>query len=187
MKQIIQKLIKQTLKINQTYLIVDKQNQQIESVITNTTKQNTRISSIEQKVGELNSKISDIADITTMQETIFGKLTFDKINQSKPIHIEIRPLNENIEVLHPFDDLYVNDNLILQMRILRFTNTTTGEIFDYELPEDLLYIDNEHCDTFVLDYDTQICHVNKKCKRISYTQVELLENARNTRICLSNN
>lgn len=47
-------------------------------------------------------------------------------------------------------------------RKLRLTNTTTNEVFDYELPDDLLYYDGENYDEFILDYDSQTCLVNKR-------------------------
>ena len=146
-----------------TEILVDKQNQIIESVVSNVTSQNNKISQIQQTVDELNSKISDIADITTSQETNTGSLTFEDINQSEPIHIEIMPLGDNISYLYPFEQLYPSDNLYIKLRTLRFTNTETNEVFDYELPDDLLYYDNEHYDKFILDYDSQTCYVNKKC------------------------
>lgn len=150
-------------RINQTYFIVDKQNQVIESVVSNVTTQNNKISRVEQTVDELNSKISDIADITTSQETNTGSLIFEDINQSEPIHIEIRPLGENISYLYPFEQLYPANNLFIKLRTLRFTNTDTNAVFDYELPDDLLYYDSENYDEFILDYDSQTCYVNKKC------------------------
>lgn len=146
-----------------TEIIVDKQNQVIESVVSEVTEQNNKISRVQQTVDELNSKISDIADITTSQETNTGSLTFEDINQSEPIHIEIVPLGDNISYLYPFEQLYPADNLYIKLRTLRFTNTETNEVFDYELPDDLLYYDNEHYDKFILDYDSQTCYVNKKC------------------------
>lgn len=162
-------------RINQTYLIVDKQNQTIESVISNVDEQNTKISRVQQTVDSLNSKISDIADITTSQETNTGSLTFESINQSEPIHIEIRPIGENISYLHPLENLYPSNNLYLRLRTLRFTNTDTNEVFDYELPDDLLFYDNDNYDEFIWDYDSQTIYVNKKCKYNSSTgAVELL-------------
>lgn len=146
-----------------TEILVDKQNQIIESVVSNVTSQNNKISRVQQIVDELNSKISDIADITTSQESNSGSLTFEDINESEPIHIEIMPLGDNISYLYPFEQLYPSDNLYIKLRTLRFTNTETNEVFDYELPDDLLYYDNEHYDKFILDYDSQTCYVNKKC------------------------
>lgn len=163
-------------KINQTYIIVDKQNQIIESVVSNVSEQNNKISKVQQTVDSLNSKISDIADITISQESNKGTLNFEKINQSEPIHIEIKPLGESISYLYPFEKLFPSDNLFIKLRTLRFTNTETEEIFDYELPDDLLYYDSEHYDEFILDYESQTCYVNKKCKYNSDGDVVLLEN-----------
>lgn len=159
-----------------TEILVDKQNQIIESVVSNVTSQNNKISQIRQTVDELKSKISDIADITTSQETNTGSLTFEDINQSEPIHIEIMPLGDNISYLYPFEQLYPANNLFIKKRTLRFTNTETNEVFDYELPDDLLYYDNEHYDKFILDYDSQTCYVNKKCAYDNNGNVTCLAN-----------
>ena len=142
---------------------IDQQDGIIERTVSEVTEQNNKISRVQQTVDELNSKISDIADITTSQESNSGSLTFEDINQSEPIHIEIMPLGDNISYLYPFEQLYLSDNLYIKLRTLRFTNTETNEVFDYELPDDLLYYDNEHYDKFILDYDSQTCYVNKKC------------------------
>lgn len=159
-----------------TEILVDKQNQTIERVVSNVDEQNNKISKMQQTVDSINSKISDIADITTSQETATGKLVFEKINQSEPIHIEIRPLGENISYLYPFEKLFPADDLFIKLRTLRFTNTQTNEVFDYELPDDLLYCDSENYDEFILDYDSQTCYVNKKCAYNDDGDVILLDN-----------
>ena len=153
-------------KINQTYLIVDKQNQKIESVITQTDEQNQKIAKVTQTVEELNSKISDIADITISGEDNDAMVEFTNINQSEPIRIVVRPIIDNISFLYPTNNLYPSDTLYPKSRIIRFENTKTNEIFDYELPNDLLYYDSENYDEFILDYDGQSCVVNK---RIGYS------------------
>lgn len=99
-------------KINQTYLIVDKQNQQIESVVNQTDKQNQKIAKVTQTVDELNSKISDLADITISQESNSGKLEFDKINQSEPIRVVIKPIAESISGLFPSSGLYPTNKFV---------------------------------------------------------------------------
>lgn len=157
-----------------TEILVDKQNQTIESVVENVTTQNNKIARVEQTVDEINSKISDIADITTSQETLTGSLTFENINASEPVHIEIHPI-ENISYLYPFNTLYPANDLYIKLRTLRFTNTDTDEIFDYELPDDLLIYDSDNYDEFILDYDSQTVYINKKCKYNTNTgAVELL-------------
>lgn len=150
-------------KINQTYLIVDKQNQTIQSVVSNVSEQNNKISEITQTVDELNQKIEDIADITAQAESSNAVLQFEDINASEPISIVIHPITTNISYLYPRNNLYPSDTLYMTNRILRFTNTTTNEVFDYELPEDLLYIDSNTYDEFHLYYETTTCEVVKKC------------------------
>lgn len=93
-------------RINQAYLIVNKQNQTIESVVLQTNEQNEKIAKVTQTVEELNSKIGDLADITTSLESNNGKLEFENINQSEPIRIVIRPIGESVSYLYPSSGLY---------------------------------------------------------------------------------
>lgn len=165
-------------RINQTYLIVDKQNQQIKSLITTQTDQNQKIARVTQTVDELNSKISDIADITTSLETNSAKLEFEGINKSEPIRVVIHPIGVNISKLYPSTSLKPSTNLTIKTRILRFTNTTTEEVFEYEIPDDLLYYDSENYDEFQLDYEAQTCIINKKCKWNADGTVGLLPSER---------
>ena len=136
------------------------------------------IADINIEIGKIESSISDIADITTSKESNDGYLTFENINQSEPINIEIRPLGDNISYLYPFDLLYPSDNLFIKLRTLRFTNTKTNEVFNYELPDDLLYYDSEHYDRFVLDYNNEDCYIVKKCGYNSNGEVVLLSEER---------
>ena len=147
-------------KINQTYLIVDKQNQQIESVVSQTNEQNQKIAKVTQTVEELNSKISDVADITISGEDTDAQVELDKINQSEPIRIVVRPVGQSISYDYPHEDYPQED--FSTIRTIRFTNKSTGQIIDYELPDDLLYYDSENYDEFILDYDGQSCVINKK-------------------------
>lgn len=121
-------------RINQTYLIVDKQNQAIEAVISNVEEQDTKITQLTATVGELEAKISEISDITVQGESAYASVSLLNVNESEPIRVEIRPLGTNISYLYPRDNLYPSDTLFMPDRILRFTNITTNEVFDYELP-----------------------------------------------------
>lgn len=152
-------------KINQTYLIVDKQNQTIKSVVSQTNEQNKKISQIIQSVDEINSKISDIADITTSGESQQASVNLVKVNESEPIAIKIHPLIEDIAYLYPSEFLYPSEDLYPMNRVIRFTNTKTNEIFDYELPNDLLVYNVNNYDEFILNYDSQTCQV---VKRVGY-------------------
>lgn len=127
------------------------------------------------KADEINESVDEKLDITTTKESSTGTLTFQKINTSEPIHVEIRPL-ENITYLYPRTNLYPSTSLYPQMRVLRFTNTTTNEAIDYELPDNLLYYNSSNYDTFVIDYKNKECYVNKKCGYNSQGNVVLLAN-----------
>ena len=141
---------------------VDKQNLIIQDVVEQTDEQNQKIAKVTQTVDELNSKISDIADITTSNESNFGKIDLSNINQSEPIRIQIRPIGENISYLYPNSNLYPSDTLFPKVRTVRFENIKTKEIFDYALPDDLFYYDEENFDEFILDYDGQSIVINKR-------------------------
>lgn len=161
-----------------TELIVDKQNQQITSVIENVGVQDQKIAQVTQSLEELSSQISDISEITESQETSTGTLHFENINQSEPIRIVIHPTGTNIAKLHPSPSLKPKVGLKIKTRILRFTNTTTSEVFNYEIPDDLLYYDSENYDEFILNYEGLSCVINKKCKWNADGTVGLLASTR---------
>ena len=157
-------------KINQTYFIVDKQNQTIQSVITQTTDTSnpesiaSKQSVLTQRVDNLESAISDIADITITGESTQATVDLDNINQSEPIVINVKPISQNVSYLYPRDNLYPSDTLFMTDRKVRLHNRTTNQDVDYVLPDDLLYYNSENYDEFMLDYNSQTCKVIKKCK-----------------------
>lgn len=166
-------------KINQTYLIVDKQNQAIEGVVSQITNQSEQIASIRLQYNELISKISDVADITTSAEDTDATVSLANINSSQPISIKIHPIVENISYLYPYNGLYPSSNLYPKSRKLRFTNTTTNEIFDWILPTDLWYYDSNNYDELELSYgdgSNSNVIVNRKCKINADNSVSVLTN-----------
>ena len=165
-----------------TEITVDKQNQVIESVISNVSEQNNKISQITQTVDEINSKIQDIADITTSAESAYATVSLENINESEPIELRIHPITTNISYLYPRNNLYPSDTLYMPDRKIRFIRTyeeggeTLTENIDYILPDDLLYYDSNNYDEFYLNYDSQTCQVIKKCKYNADGSVGLLSN-----------
>jgi len=154
-------------KINETYLIVDKQNQTIESVVSNVSEQDEKISQINQTVNEINTKISDIVDITTSGESGYANVSLINVNASQPIQIKIHPIGESISYLYPHNSLYPSDTLYSKNRVLRFTNTTTSEVFEWELPTNLWYINSNTYDELELNYGdgtNPTVTVNRKCQ-----------------------
>lgn len=170
-------------KINQTYLIVDKQNQTIQSVVSQTVDTSnpdsiaSKQSVLTQRVDNIESSITDIADLTISGESTQATVNLDNINQSEPIVINVRPISQNVSYLYPRDNLYPSDTLYMTDRKVRFHNNTTNENIDYILPDDLLYYDSENYDEFMLDYNSQTCKVMKKCKYNADGTVSLLDNS----------
>lgn len=160
---------KTDMRINKTYLIVDKQNQQIQSMINNVTEQNNKISQITQTVDDLTAQIQDIADITTYGESDRANVELEDVNESEPIMIKVHPTSTNISYLYPRENLYPSDLQYLPNRIIRFTRTyeeegqTLTEDIDYELPDDLLRYSDTVYDEFYLNYESQTCQVIKRC------------------------
>ena len=162
-------------KINQTYLIVDKQNQEIEAVVKQTVDQTNpestvnKVSRLNIRVGELESSIKDIADITTYGESDRAEVELTDINESEPIMIKVHPTSTNISYLYPSDNLYPSDIQYIPNRIIRFTRTyeedgqTKTENIDYLLPDDLLRYSDTVYDEFYLNYESQTCQVIKRC------------------------
>lgn len=136
-----------------------------DSLTTQVSNNTGQISILTQDVGELNSKIQDIADITTAAESEYAEVQLLNVNESQPIMIKIHPMNnKNISYLYSRNNLYPSDTLYMPDRIVRFTNTSTNEIFDYLLFDDLLYYDADNYDEFYFDYDSETVQITKNCE-----------------------
>lgn len=143
----------------------------VEGTLTTTVgqvgEQNEKISQITQTVNEINAKISDISDITTSGETSYANLSLIDVNESNPISIKVRPIGENICYLYPYTTLYPSSTTYLKSRTLRFTNTSTSEVFEWVLPTDLWYYSETIYDELELSYgdgENAIVTVTRKCQ-----------------------
>ena len=162
--------------IRDAYIEVDKQNAKINLVAEqildpdNPNSVVSQMSTISQQYNEILAQISDIADVTTSAEDTDAQIELDDINVSEPITLRVHPTGENISYLYPSSNTFPSSTTYLKIRKIRFYNATSEEIiYDYELPEDLLYYDSENYDEFLLDYgdgsvESRICQVTKKCK-----------------------
>lgn len=144
---------------------VDQANGEIELIAKATEKLETKTAQLRLDVDTIEGQISDIADITTSGESQQALVNLVKINESEPIAIKIHPLIEDIAYLYPSEFLYPSETLYPMNRVIRFTNTKTNEIFDYELPNDLLVYNINNYDEFILNYDSKTCQV---IKRVGY-------------------
>lgn len=112
-------------RINQTYLIVDKQNQTIEGVVSHVDEQDEQIATIRLQYNELLSRISDIADITVSGESTEASVPLSDVNASQPISIKIHPIVQNISYLYPHNSLYPTTQYYPAKAGLKPSNTLT--------------------------------------------------------------
>ncbi len=162
--------------IRNAYIEVDKQNAKINLVAEQTLDPDNpnsivrQMATITEQYNEILAQISDIADVTTSAEDTDAQIELNDINVSEPITLRVHPTGENISYLYPSSNTFPSSTTYLKIRKIRFYNATSEEvIYDYELPEDLLYYDSENYDEFLLDYgdgsvESRICQVTKKCK-----------------------
>lgn len=144
--------------IEKVQLDVDHNKKQITALASKTDDLNTQTAQLRLDVDTIEGQISDIADITTTAEGT-GTLVMGNINESEPIYIKIYPKLGDITSLYPANDLYPADDLYPLDKTLIFH--CTSETYDktYELPKDLLWLNKDTYDEFVLDYDNQTCYI----------------------------
>ena len=135
-----------------------------DSLTTQVTNNTGQISILTQSVGELNSKIQDIADITTSGESTYAIINLENINESQPIMIKVHPTRDNISYLYPRNNLYPSNSLYMPQRTIQFKNTTTNEIFLFEIFDDLLFYDEDTYDELYWDYDSETLQIIKRCE-----------------------
>lgn len=133
-----------------------------DSLVISVSDATQQVAALSLTVAELNSKIQDVLDITTSAESESAYVELFHINASEPIMVQIHPNSVDIQNLYPHNNLYPNATLYPHNAVLRFTNVDTSEVFDYEIPTDLLYLNSDVYDTFYLSYDENICQVEHK-------------------------
>ena len=148
-------------RINQTSLIVDKQTQEITALVSKTDNLETKTAQLRLDVDTIEGQISDIADVTTTSEGV-GTLIMQNINESEPIYLKIYPKLGDIKYLYPAEDLYPSDTLFPKVKTLRFHCTSENYDAEYELSKDLLWLNNDVYDEFILDYDNSACYVIRR-------------------------
>ena len=137
---------------------VDQANGEIELIAKATEELETKTAQLRLDVDTIEGQISDIADITTTAEGV-GTLVMNNINESEPIYIKIYPKLGDVTSLYPAEDLYPADDLYPTDKTLHFHCTSEKYDAYYELPKDLLWLNKDVYDEFVLDYDNQACYI----------------------------
>lgn len=152
-------------KINQTNLIVDKQNQQITALVTSNTELNQKTAQLRIDVDKIAGEISDIADVTTTADGN-GTITFENVNESEPILIKIHPQTNDLIPLYLDDNIYLSDDLYMHNIELYFKNTTDDTEIIYNIPNELYYLNGIY-DEFVLDYENQRCYITHRIEKVN--------------------
>lgn len=146
-------------RINQTNLIVNKQQQTINGLIKDSSDKQEQIVEINASLDQINTKVDNKVDITEDKNSNNARIVFTNINQGPPVEIRIRPTSNDISYLYPSKNLYPSKLTYLKIRDLVFTNTKTNEVFRYTLPMDLWYLDENTYDEFILNYPNQECKI----------------------------
>ena len=157
-------------RINQTYLIVDKQNQKIESVVSEIGDRTGKTTSITQDIDGIEERLESMADVTEEAESNIATVSIEKVNTSEPVKIKVHPVSSpGISYLYPRSNLYPSDTMYPNERKIRFIRTyeedgvEKTQNIDYEIPDDLLYYNESNYDEFILDYLEGTCQIIKKC------------------------
>lgn len=148
--------------LKRTEIIVDKNNQTIQALVTSNTELVEKTSKLEIDVDSIKGQISDVADVTITSDG-YGTLNVENINQSEPIMLRIYPTAEDIIPLRPNIGLQPHIGLRPHKRELIFTRTNKEDepySIEYNLPTDLYKLNNYY-DEFVLDYENRRCYVNR--------------------------
>lgn len=97
-------------KLNQTYLIVDKQNQKIEGVISQIGDRSEKTTTITADIDGLNSKVSDVADLTREASGV-KFITLENCIEGKLLELHILGNNTVFNYLYPANNLYPSNTL----------------------------------------------------------------------------
>ena len=98
-------------KINQTNLIVDKQNQKIEGVISQIGDRSEKTTTITADIDGLNSRVSQIEDITDETSSTTGTLVLKNCQKGPLLNLKIFGNNNVFKYLYPSDTLYPSNTL----------------------------------------------------------------------------
>ena len=97
-------------KINKTNLIVDKQGQKIEGIVSQIGDRSEKTTTITADIDGLNSQVTNIADLTN---TVNGlkTITLENCVEGKLLELNIIGNNTVFDYLYPENDLYPSDTL----------------------------------------------------------------------------
>lgn len=119
-------------RINQTYMIVDKQNQQIQAVITRTDEFDETLTQLQLDVDGIETMVSGVYDLTRKSSGV-QEITLDPCMQGYLLEMHIYGNNTVFDYLFPADDLFPSDTLYPKGDSRIEVEDKDGNIVTYEL------------------------------------------------------
>ena len=137
-------------RINQTYMIVDKQNQQIQAVITRTDEFDETLTQLQLDVDGIETMVSGVYDLTRKSSGV-QEITLDPCMQGYLLEMHIYGNNTVFDYLFPADDLFPSDTLYPKGDSRIEVEDKDGNIVTYELRVmDVLRANEEVRDEYIL-------------------------------------
>ena len=137
-------------RINQTYIIVDKQNQTITSLANEVGEYDGRITTVEQDVDTIKQTAVSYEDLKRSAKSI-SMLHIENAVPNYPLNFSIK----NASVMFPKSNLYPSNNTIPEYQHLLLTIDKTRNLSDeakiVELPVKTLYAQDDVYDEFVVE------------------------------------
>lgn len=138
-------------RINQTTLIVDKQNQTIEGLVTSVDEQNDKIARIEATTDEIEMQVANMFSPT---RTIRGNKTIVLPKCIKGYLLKLRIIGNNsvFDRLYPADDLYPANNLypMGDSRVIVTDKNRNSTLYELRVPT-VLRANDEVYDEYILE------------------------------------
>lgn len=150
-------------KINKTNLIVDKQGQKIEGVISQIGDRSEKTTTITADIDGLNSKVTNIADLTN---TVSGlkTITLENCVEGKLLELNIIGNNTVFDYLYPANDLYPSDTLYPRgdSRIIVIDKDGNKQVYELGVMDVLRQKNNVYDEYILKDGKAQIIRrINK--------------------------
>lgn len=151
---------------SRTTLIVNKNTQQIQSVVSQIGDRTNKTTTITQDIDTIQSEVQNMPVITTENSGI-GQIILNDLANVKVAGFRVHPTNQDILGLLVSDELIISDDLIIDNREIVFKNGDFETQFD--LPP-LYYYNSDIYDEFVYDA------VEERAYKIQRVQVDSLGN-----------
>lgn len=148
-------------KLNQTTLIVDKQNQKIEGIISQIGDRSEKTTSITQDIDGIQSIVEDYEDLTREAKGIHSVTISDAYPNEDILELHIYGNNSVFNYLYPQDNLYPDDTLYPygDSRI-RFYNDEEDRIIELNIME-VLRANTEVKDELFIDYQGNVSLIRR--------------------------